>query len=277
MRAAVVTPTGAVLGRTVWPTPHDRPCAQVLVELIGCSPVVAGAERAVIGLPGRVDHAGGRLELALDLPPGWVASLTPPAVPQALGMEVALADDADLAAVGQYHFGAGRGAGDTAYVTSSTGVGCGVVLDGRLLRGRRSLAEVGHTVLDSAAHDTAGTAGAMASGTALSRHASARGLASDAKAVLALAATDPAAAAAWQITEAAACATVVDLSHLFCPDRVVIGGGLGLNAPGLAGATAAAVHADGPRLLPTPITVCTAQLGDDAGLAGAGAWKAAIA
>ena len=49
-----------------------------------------------------------------------------------------LADDADLAAVGEAAFGAGVGATDVAYLTISTGIGAGVVHDGRLLRGSRS-------------------------------------------------------------------------------------------------------------------------------------------
>ena len=63
-------------------------------------------------------------------------------------MPAHIANDADLAAVGEAAFGAGAGTADVAYLTISTGIGAGVVLGGRLLRGRRSLAEVGHTVID---------------------------------------------------------------------------------------------------------------------------------
>ena len=63
-------------------------------------------------------------------------------------MPVHIANDADLAAVGEAAFGAGAGTADVAYLTISTGIGAGVVFGGRLLRGRRSLGEVGHTVID---------------------------------------------------------------------------------------------------------------------------------
>ena len=50
--------------------------------------------------------------------------------------------------MGEATYGAGVGAPDVAYLTISTGIGAGVMCGGRLLRGRRSLAEVGHTVID---------------------------------------------------------------------------------------------------------------------------------
>ena len=273
MRAAVVAADGTVVERVVLPTPRDQPCARALLTMIRALPGGRGLQRAVVGVPGRVDHADGSLEHAPNLPPGWVLDLRSSSMSVELGMEVAIANDADLAAVGEHSFGAGRGARDMVYVTYSTGVGAGVVLGGRLLRGRRSLVEVGHTIVDVGAADGLGTAEATASGTALARRAAGLGFAGDAKAVLASVSTDPAAAEAWRSTEAAVLATTVNLSHLFCPDRIVIGGGLGLHAPGLVGAAAEHVRLRGPRGLPAPVQVVTAELGDDAGLAGAAAWS----
>lgn len=59
-------------------------------------------------------------------------------------------NDANAAALGEHRFGAGQGCQDLLYVTVSTGVGGGWVLDGRLWRGQRGMAgEIGHTVVDS--------------------------------------------------------------------------------------------------------------------------------
>ena len=65
------------------------------------------------------------------------------------------------------------------------------------------------------------------------------------------------------------------LAHVFCPEIVVIGGGLGEASPGIRAAAQAAVAGHGPRGLATPIAVVPALLGDNAGLRGAAAWHQA--
>lgn len=274
MRAALVAPDGRVLQRTVLPTPRDQPCAAAVTAMARALPGRTAATSAVIGVPGRVHYGAGRLEHAPNLPPGWVESLTAPALGEALGLPVLLANDADLATVGEHRFGAGRGADDLVYVTLSTGVGAGAILGGRLVAGRRSGAEVGHVVVDLGARYR--TLEGRASGTAVARDGAAAGLPSDAAAVLACAAHDPAAARVWQQALDAACAGAVGLAHLYCPQRVVVGGGLGRNAPGLVPALRQALREHGPRDLPEPVEVVLAALGDDAGLVGAAGWSQAL-
>jgi glucokinase len=271
MRAALVAGDGQVLERVVLPTPRDQPCASAVTDLARRLSVHASPEAAVIGVPGRVLHSAGRLEHAPNLPPGWVVSLTEAALGEALGLPVALANDADLAAVGEHRFGAGRGAHDVVYVTLSTGVGAGAILGGKLVAGQRSGAEIGHVVVDLSA--PAGTVEDLASGTAVARAGAAAGLPADAAQVLARVPDDPAAAAVWAGALRAACACVVGLAHLYCPQRLVVGGGLGLHAPGLLEAFRAALDDAGPRGLPEPVEVVAAQLGDDAGLVGAAGWQ----
>ena len=271
MRAALVTGDGQILERVVLPTPRDQPCARAVTGMAGALAGRTSPDSAVIGVPGRVLHTTGRLEHAPNLPPGWVASLTETDLGDALGVPVSLANDADLATVGEHRFGAGRGADDVVYVTLSTGVGAGAVLGGRLVAGRRSGTEVGHVVVDmSCAH---GTVEALASGTAVARAGAAAGLPADAAQVLALVPHDPLAADVWARALHAACACAVGLAHLYCPQRLVIGGGLGRHAPGLLDALRLAVDRAGPRGLPVPIAVVPAQLGDDAALVGAAGWQ----
>ena len=112
------------------------------------APATHGARAAVVGLPGAVDYDAGRLLWAPHLPERWPDQLSDEELSRRLGLRVHIANDADLAAVGEATFGAGGGIADVAFITISTGIGAGVVHDGRLLRGRRSLAEVGHTVID---------------------------------------------------------------------------------------------------------------------------------
>ncbi len=104
-----------------------------------------------------------------------------------LGLPAHVANDADLAAVGEAAFGAGADADDVAYPRRSRpGIGAGVVHGGRLVRGRRSLAEVGHTVIDWRAwlHGDPSTLEELGSGSGVARLAPRAGLgALDARAV----------------------------------------------------------------------------------------------
>jgi glucokinase len=165
------------------------------------------------------------------------------------------------------------------YVTFSTGVGAGVVLGRRLVHGRRSLAEVGHTILDlsAAARGRPATVEELASGRALGRLASGAGLSgSGPDTIAAVRRAEPGAAAVWDRVTAAAGAAVVNLAWLFSPEVVVVGGGLGLVGDLLLDPIRAALAASGPPGLDEPIAVVNATLGDDAGLAGAAAWSQAF-
>jgi pyruvate formate lyase activating enzyme len=65
-----------------------------------------------------------------------------------LGQTVLLDNDANLGALAEHRYGAGRGSMDMVYVTFSTGVGMGIVVDGKLYQGHTGTAgEVGHTVV----------------------------------------------------------------------------------------------------------------------------------
>ncbi len=94
-----------------------------------------------------------------------------------LHLPVRIENDANAAALGEWRFGAGRGTEHMVFVTVSTGIGGGVIADGRLLQGNRGLAaEIGHMTVDATATESlfGGAPGAweaLASGTALGRDA----------------------------------------------------------------------------------------------------------
>ena len=138
--------------------------------------------------------------------------------------------------MGEAAFGAGAGTADVAYLTISTGIGAGVVHGGRLLRGRRSLAEVGHTVIDWSAwrQGSPSTLEELGSGSGLARLAREAGLGGlDARGIESAAKTgDAGASAIWQGAIAACAVGVSNLVMSFYPSTVVIGGGLGLR-PGV--------------------------------------------
>jgi len=83
--------------------------------------------------------------------PGWENFALASWVKETLGVPCLLDNDANAGALGEYHYGAGRGTQSLFYVTLSTGIGGGLISGGKLLRGRDSLAgEIGHLVMTDA-------------------------------------------------------------------------------------------------------------------------------
>ncbi len=100
-----------------------------------------------VGLPGPV-HSSGELGDSTILP-GWVGVRAADALEGALGMPVSVDNDANLGALSESKWGAGAGVGDLVYLKASTGIGAGLIINGRLFRGAGQTAgEIGHTVID---------------------------------------------------------------------------------------------------------------------------------
>lgn len=111
---------------------------------------VAREDVAAIGVsaPGPVDVERGILVDPPNLP-GWGTVPLAALLGEALGGPVALENDANAAALAEWRFGAGRGRSNVIYLTMSTGIGGGLILDGRLYRGHHSSAgEIGHIPLE---------------------------------------------------------------------------------------------------------------------------------
>ena len=234
MRAALVDEEGHLVARTSAETPAQADAPAALVELIKA---VAGTSdgsevtQAVVGLPGAVDYETGQLLWAPNLPERWPHLLSRDELTAGLGLPVSIANDADLAAVGEAWFGSGAGRPDMGYLTVSTGIGAGIIEHGRLLRGVRSLAELGHTVIDWQAweHERPGTLEELGSGSGLARLARERGLGDlDARGVQeAAGGGNDVAAAIWRGAIVAGAVAIVNLVMSFYPSTVVIGGGMG--------------------------------------------------
>lgn len=280
LRCGIVTPDGAVRGHHRTDTPVSSPSLRPVTEFIRTCAAEADAAGVIIGLPGRVDYQRGRLDRAPNLPRGWVSELDESDLSTAVGIPVTVANDADLAAVGEAWLGAGRGWSDIVYLTVSTGIGAGVVLGDQLVHGRRSLAEIGHCVLDPAslrAGTHATTIEDVASGPALIRKAAQAGVLADGPAIIAaVRAGDPRLRRVWDGHVRKVAWAAINLSWMFTPQVVVVGGGLGLVGDLLLKPVAELLHQFGPPDLPSPIAVAPAALGDDAGLIGAAAWHRAF-
>jgi len=283
MRAAVVDREGQIQLRAEEPTPHESQCPDAFVSLLEKVRDMGGGRGSfhsvVVGVPGRVDYVKAALEYAPNLPPGWVDDLTRASLERHFEAPVFLANDADLAAVGEAYFGAGRPFDDVVYVTLSTGMGAGAVFDGQVFRGTRSLAEVGHTVIaiEKLIAGEPATAEALGSGTALGREAVAAGVADGGRDLMRLVnAGDTEAAAVWDRTIRAAGIAIVNLAHILGPDAFVIGGGMGLNGELVHEPVRSLLAEFGPRHPSCPIEVVAAEHGDDAGLVGGAAWELAL-
>lgn len=138
----------------------------------------AGWERVAgvgVSVPGPVDPRRGIVAWAPNLP-GWRDVPLGEMLSQAIDRPILLGNDANLAALAEQRYGAGQGQADLVYITVSTGIGGGIISDGRLIVGRGGLGtEVGHMTVE--AHGPLCNCGnigcleALASGTALARQA----------------------------------------------------------------------------------------------------------
>ena len=276
MRVAAVAGNGTIIDRDYEPTPHAAESIDPFVDLVARMRKQHDIDHAVIAVPGRVDHVAGCLLHAPNLPPKWFAQITRSTLEAALDVTVTLANDADVAAVGEAYFGAGRGHSDVLYVTVSTGVGAGMVIDGRVLLPRRSGGEVGHTVIDrrAALAGEPATVEGLGSGTALARLGAERGLDAEGPELVALVTVgDPVATDLWTEAMTAVGIGVANLVHVLAPTIVVIGGGVGRNGELVLAPVREAIDRFGP--MGPPPDVVNAALGDDPGLIGAAAWQRA--
>ena len=121
---------------------------QMMIEM--GEELLAGERPFAIGISfgGPVDYQNGVVRLSHHVP-GWENVLLRERFAQFFNAPVRVDNDANVAALGEWRFGAGRGVMDMLYVTVSTGVGGGWILAGRPYRGVDGMAgEIGHTVVD---------------------------------------------------------------------------------------------------------------------------------
>jgi predicted NBD/HSP70 family sugar kinase len=107
---------------------------------------------AGVGLPGPIDARTGTVGSSVILP-DWVGLRPAQELERRLGISVQVDNDANLGALGEVSFGAGRGLADVVYVKVSSGIGTGLVLGGRLYHGSAGLAgELGHVHIRDDGH-----------------------------------------------------------------------------------------------------------------------------
>lgn len=149
IRVALVGDGGSVLAREVFSTPQDRP-RSVTDAIVAAVRRVSGGSPGAIGVSaaGPLDLAAGAVVAPPNLPHPRVELAAP--LEAAFGVSVTLVNDGRAGALGEHAHGAGRGCRNLVYVTISTGIGGGVIMDGRLLSGRGGNAgEIGHITVET--------------------------------------------------------------------------------------------------------------------------------
>jgi glucokinase len=211
--------------------------------------------------------------------PGWKDVPIRDLAEQAYGVPAALENDATAAAAGEHRFGAGVGTANMVYLTLSTGVGGGAVIDGRLFRGAAGNGgEFGHVTVDWKGRicrgcGRRGCLEAYASGTSIAERAREAGLeAASAEEVAAAARGDDAVAAAvWDETVEALACGLTSIVNLFEPERVVLGGGVARSGEQLLAPVRERVRSDALGPAARAADVVASALGDRVGVLGAAA------
>lgn len=248
----------------------------------------SGNQVKAIGIcvPGPVDYANGIVAYTANIE-GWVNLPLRTILEKEFGVPVYIGNDANVAAIGEWKFGAGRGHEDVLFFTISTGIGGGVIIDGRPLIGHQGLAtELGHVHLESDSHYPCGCGQhghleSFSSGTgiayyaneqlALGRESSLQGKGKVTAKDVADAAKlgDPLAVETFTRASKYLAIGVVNYLHIFNPSAVIFGGGVASTGDLLLGPVKEMM----PDLVYSPtylegLHFAQAELGDDVSLLG---------
>lgn len=286
-KCGLVSPAYQIVARAEAPTrPLDGPAqaadriAEQARELMRRLPPDASVTRLGICSPGPVDHTTGYI---IDPPNliGWRNVPFAEMLQQRLGIPVTLEHDAKAAAMGEFQYGAGRGAHSMALIIIGTGIGAAMIVDGKLYRGAHDAAgEIGHITVDlDGAICTCGSNGCVetyAGGPAImsAYMYATRKVVDSAEAVVHAAQQgDEIAIRVFERAGRALGAAIATLAMLMDIDTYVLFGGV-VKAGDLLlePARRAVPHYSHPSVAKR-VRILVAELGDDAGILGA-AWLA---
>jgi glucokinase len=246
-----------------------------------------GCVRAIgAAAPGWINPQLGIMYHAPNIP-GWERIPLTGILQDRFGVPVKLGNDANMAVLGEWRYGAGQGHNNLVYLTISTGIGGGVITNGRLLLGANGLAaELGHiTIIPDGPMCSCGHRGhleAVASGTAIARYVAeqlAVGVPSELSGIKTPTGRDIYQAAEHGDTLAKTAFeragkfighTIANFLTIFNPSIIILGGGVSRSGPYLLEPIREAIaeRALDPEYL-NGLVITTAALGDNAGLLGA--------
>jgi glucokinase len=283
------TEDGAIICRAECPTQPELGFASALHRVKSMLHEVATrAEGELVGIgvacPGPLNPLSGVIGDVGTLP-GWQGGNLIAELEAEFHVQIAVENDADAAALAESKCGAGKGSSHLIYVTVSTGIGAGILLDGNLYRGARGAhPELGHQIIDASSGSrcyckASGCWESLASGVAIAtwmQEQQPAPIPRTTEDICRLAEEgDPLALKAMDREGYYLGLGLANLITLFTPDTIVLGGGVMKSSRLFL-----------PRALKTIYEVCTqvpvedttvtlAAIGSDAGLAGAAqAWLA---
>jgi len=239
-----------------------------------------------IAAPAYLDPQKGIVIFASNIP-GWKDLHLSEILNKEFHVPIYLGNDANLAALGEWKFGAGQGHSNLLYLTISTGIGGGLIFENQLINGANGMAgEVGHVIaVPDGPMCNCGKRGhleAVASGTGIARYVKEK-LAAGVPSVF----PADASPSAKEISDAAHKGdklsieayesagfylgrTISDFLHILNPSILILGGGVSMSGDLLLKPMKASLekHVISPEYI-SHLTITTAALGDDAGLLGA--------
>jgi glucokinase len=276
--AAVVSRDGSLEARVERPSDHSSQ-EGLLEELDSIVEELQQADPAVqavgLGVPSRIDQRAGRALKSVNIPLEGVDLRD--RMRERHGLPVAIDNDANAAAIAEWQAGAARGAREVVMLTLGTGVGGGLILDGKPFRGATgSGAELGHIVLEPGGppcgcgghgHLESFAAGPAADRVARSLYGDGsngyelvrRGKAGESEAVEALAGIGRYLGAG-----------IASFINVFEPEIVVVGGGFGVAGELLLGPARDVIAVEALEPGRNTVRIVEAELGADAGVIGAG-------
>lgn len=295
IRAALCNADGRIVRRAADKTLAEEGRERVVARILSTIRQAAGDTpweriRGIgIGAPGPLDPFEGTVLGAPNLP-GWECVPLQSIVSETFGVRARLGKDTNVAALGEHTYGAGRGVRDMVYMTISTGIGGGIIMDDRLLLGAGGFAgEIGHQVIVGdgllCGCGNRGCVETLAAGPFIGRAGREAALAGRGQRMLALAGGDCAAIGAPIVAEAARLGdptareiilraaeavgiALANVCNVLNPELIILGGGV-THVGDLLFDTVRATIAE--RAMPTMrnVRVVPAALGDDVVLWGA--------
>lgn len=229
--AALATPSGRILTDVNIPTEANQGKKQVIDNIKKAVYALIRGQRTSIscmgiGVPGPILYEKG---IVIEPPnlPGWKRVNLKKVLEKEFKVPVHLDNDANCAALAEAYFGAGRKARHFIYITISTGIGGGIIIDRKLYRGAIGAAgEFGHMIIDSRGYTcgcgNVGCFEALASGTAIKKRAGMDAISVE----LAARQGDKKAIKVIEKTAHYLAIGIANLVNIFNPEMVILGGGV---------------------------------------------------
>ncbi len=296
--AAIISNKGQVIAREYGLTLADEGPQPVIKRILSAIDHILSQrnidlsqlDSISVGAAGAIDFDKG-LVTSSPHRPGWHDIPLRDIVKEKYKVNTFLINDASAAALGEHHFGAGQGVDNLILLTVGTGIGGGIIINGRLYSGASgSAGEIGHTTIDvNGPRCDCGNTGcleALVSGTAVAKEAIRRIRQGERSALtgivggkienitaetVSIAAQDGDSLASEVILKAATYLGVglANLVNIFNPEMIIIGGGIAKMGDPLLNPARQVVRERAFQLSAQAVQIVPAQLGDDAGVLGA--------